>query len=300
MAHRAAGRVDRRLVFPFVRPGRSLAGAQSLWRRAGGVPDRPRRRRVRLSFRAAPRVPGRKCARRRGASPRCGAIPTCLSTCASPPPRAPALRAVRTTAVRADAWRPSSLPGCRSTGLIPSASRGTAKPCSTRSRLGRRRPPGPGTRSRCAFTPGRAGPYVRFGERSWHPDLAGRGRPVGGDRAGPAGRIHRAARPASAPDDRHRDRRGPGPAPRRSQTGRVGGSAHRLRIERGTRRLPWHPVGRAGRRGADAARADPLGGCFRRRGGDIRPRRQCRAGAKSHRSARRRGSPRPGVVAASR
>ncbi len=62
------GRADRRLVLPprGVRPAEvGSARAQPVRRRAGGLPDRPDRRRLRLPVRDPRRVPGRQPARRR-------------------------------------------------------------------------------------------------------------------------------------------------------------------------------------------------------------------------------------------
>ena len=53
--------------------GEPLPGLEHVRRRAGGVPDRPDRRRLRLPVRDPRRVPGRQRPRRRAASPRCGA-----------------------------------------------------------------------------------------------------------------------------------------------------------------------------------------------------------------------------------
>ncbi len=69
LAARAPPRAHRRLVLPPLRPGRAPPRPQPLRRRSGGVPHRPRRRRLRLPVRAPRRVQGRLGARRRAASP---------------------------------------------------------------------------------------------------------------------------------------------------------------------------------------------------------------------------------------
>ena len=54
---------------------------------------------------------------------------SCSRTCAGPSPRARAPAAACSTHAAAAAWRPSSSPGCRWTGPIPSACSGTASAC---------------------------------------------------------------------------------------------------------------------------------------------------------------------------
>ena len=119
-------RPHRRLVLPPVRARRAAARPEPLRRRAGRVPDRPGRRRLRLPVRAARGVPGRHRARRRRLPPGVAALRAV--------PRAARaavggrLRVVRlaTTRARAAAWRPSSSPACRSTAPTPSACSATA------------------------------------------------------------------------------------------------------------------------------------------------------------------------------
>ena len=75
--------------------------------------------------------------------------------------------------------------------------------------------------------------------------------------------------------------------------------AARLRFQRRARRLPRHPLDRAGRLGAGPGRADPLGRRLRRGADRVRPWRQRRLGAPGGRSAHGRGAPGAGVEPAS-
>ena len=93
----------------------------------GRLPDRPRRRRLRLPLRHRPPIPGRQRARRRAASPPCGGSRRCSPRSASRRARAPARRAARSTPAGVVAWPPSSSPGCPSTGRTLNACTGTAR-----------------------------------------------------------------------------------------------------------------------------------------------------------------------------
>ena len=68
-------------------------------------------------------------ARRGRGSPACGVSPSSSRTCASPRARGCVAAAPSMTAVAADAWPPSSSPGCPSMALTPSARSVTARSC---------------------------------------------------------------------------------------------------------------------------------------------------------------------------
>ena len=156
LADRAPRRADGRLLLPPVRAGRAARRPEPVRRRPGRVPDRPRRRRVRLPLRHRSPVPGRQRARPGGLPRRSGATRRCSPRCASRRAPGPARRAARSTPAAAAAWRPSSSPACPSTGPTPSACTGTARPRWRRWATGRSPSLGPlqgragtGRRSRC-------------------------------------------------------------------------------------------------------------------------------------------------------
>ena len=127
-------RADRGLVLPSVRLRRRPARAQPVRRRAGGVPDRPGRRRLRLPVRDPRTVPRRQRAERRRLRPGVARPPNCSANCGRRRPAVPAPAAAFTTRAGAAAWRPSSSPACRWTAPIRSASRATASRASRRPR----------------------------------------------------------------------------------------------------------------------------------------------------------------------
>ena len=144
----------RRLVLPPLRLRRGAAGAQPLRRRAGGVPDRPGRRRLRLPLRHPRELPGRE--RAVGRRLRAGVA---------------GVRAVPVAARAADGW---GVPLVRALRLLPGRVHGGQVLHGTAA--------------------GRAGPGVRARVRRAGPRGAGggRGRPAVGRRPLPseAGRAH--------------------------------------------------------------------------------------------------------------
>ena len=125
---RAARRADGRLLLPPVRSRRAARRPQPVRGGAGGVPHRPRRRRLRLPVRHRPPVPGGQRAGPgwfRGGVARVGAVHV-----AARAPERRRLCVVRfvTTRAGAGAWRRSSSPGCPWTGPTPSACTAMAKP----------------------------------------------------------------------------------------------------------------------------------------------------------------------------
>ncbi len=154
LAARAPRRADRRLLLPPLGPRRAPRGAEPLRRGPGGLPDRPRRRRLRVPVRDPRGVPGGQRPGSRRLQPRSGALRALRRRSASPPAPVRARRAAPTTPVAAAAWPPSSSPACPSTDPIPSASSATARSSWPRSR----RPP----RGRPPTTPARAPVPVRL------------------------------------------------------------------------------------------------------------------------------------------
>ena len=84
------GRADRRLVLPPVGLRRGAAGAEPVRRGAGGVPDRPGRRRVRVPVRDPRELPGRQRALAGRVRRRSGGTRSCSPSCAGRRPAAPA------------------------------------------------------------------------------------------------------------------------------------------------------------------------------------------------------------------
>ena len=77
-------RAHRRLVLPPLGVRRGAARAEPVRRRAGGLPDRPGRRRLRLPVRHPRAVPRRQRPRRRAASSRCGSTSELFAELRSP------------------------------------------------------------------------------------------------------------------------------------------------------------------------------------------------------------------------
>ena len=154
-----------RLVLPPLGAGRTARRPEPLRGGTGGLPDRSGGRRLRLPVRDRPPSSWPATSATRAVSPPCGGSRRSSRRCASPRAPARAPRAGPTTPAMAGAWRPSSSPGCRWTGPIPSASSGTAK---RRWPRGSRAPPEPGAR---AFQ-GRAGTGCRC--RCPRPSASGR------------------------------------------------------------------------------------------------------------------------------
>ena len=119
LAARAPRRADRRLLLPPLRPGRAARRAEPVRGGAGGLPDRPGRRRLRLPLRHRPPSSWPATSATRAASRSSGGSPRCSLRCASPRAPGPAPRAARSTPAGAAAWRPSSSPGLPLDGPDP-------------------------------------------------------------------------------------------------------------------------------------------------------------------------------------
>ena len=106
--------------------GAGAARAEPVRGRAGGVPDRPGGRRLRVPVRDPRELPGRQRPLAGRVRRACGGTRSCSRTCVARRPAARVRRARSTTPVRAGAWRRSSSPGCRWTGRTRSACAGSA------------------------------------------------------------------------------------------------------------------------------------------------------------------------------
>ena len=297
LAGRAPRRADRGLLLPPLRSGRAARRPQPVRGGPGGLPHRPRRRRLRLPVRDRPPVPRRQRPRARAASPPSGATselftslrePQSAGACAScgsfDACRGGCMAAKFFTGLPLDGPDPECVHGHGEAALAASGRPAAVGPRALEGRPGR--DPDPGADARPLPLAGAAPERVDLAGATWPQVEATGGRSV---LAVPLGSLEQHGPHLPLDTDTRIAVRWRGGA-RRPLRRRRGGAGRRLRGQRRARRVPGHAGGRPRGAGRSPRRAGALRPrlVLRRRAGQ-RPRRE-RGGAVAGAGAlRRRG-----------